>query len=185
MNFKPVAISTFVIAIVGGYALFERFSEPTDAEITDQAEPHVPDIAADSDAAPILDIANDSSSVANKSEHVAVSDKTDLLGNEIDGPKWPEGIENLIFDYFSQLEDFKFVSINSVNCEPQTCEIVFSGTSANPIYVDDYSDVMSGLYRQPINAQQGSIGTREIAAGAREFVITISSIPYVEPSREQ
>lgn len=185
MNFKPVAISTFVIAIVAGYALYERFADPTNAEITNQAEPRVPDIAVDSGAAPILDIANNSNSIADNPEQVAVSNNTDVIGNDIDGPKWPEGIENLILDYFSQLEGFKFVSINSVNCEPQTCEIVFSGTSPNPQFVDGYSDVMSGLYRQPINARQGSIGTREIAAGAREFVIAISSIPYVEPSREQ
>lgn len=138
---------------MAGYALFDRFADPTDAEITDQAEPRVPDFAAESGAAPILDIANNSSSVANKPEQAAVSEETDVLGNDIDGPKRPAGIENLIFDYFSQLEGFKFVSINSVNCEPQTCEIVFSGTSPNPKFVDDYSDVMSGLYRQPINAQ--------------------------------
>jgi len=184
MKLKPVAISTFVIAIVAGYALFERVADPTDAEIADQAEPRVPNVAANSGAAPILDIVNNSSSIADRSEQVAAGNETAVLGNEIDDPKWPEGIENLIFDYFAQLEGFKFVSINSVNCETQTCEIVFSGTSPNPKFVDDYSDVLGGLYRPPINAQQGSIGTREIAAGVREFVITISSIPYVEPSRE-
>lgn len=92
--------------------------------------------------------------------------------------RWPAAVENLILEYLSQLERFDFTTITSVRCDTSDCEIVFSGLEPNPTIVDEYHEVLGGLYLPPINAMQGSIGTREIAAGNREFVIRISNVPW-------
>ncbi len=120
---------------------------------------------------------------ANQNQEQAVRSQAGPMAESgFAGPSWPDGVEGLIFDYFSQQEEFEFTSITSVQCEVQTCEIVFTGTNPNPLIVDDFSELVHGLYRPPLNARQGSIGTREIAAGAREYVIKISNVPYIEPT---
>ncbi len=100
----------------------------------------------------------------------------------VEPPRWPDAVESLIYDHLSQLEGFEFTNIASVGCGAHTCEIVFSGQNPNPTIIDGYSDVMNGLFRPPISAQKGSMGTREIAPGARQFVIEISNVLHVEPT---
>ncbi len=97
---------------------------------------------------------------------------------------WPDGIEGLLLDYFAQQKNFEFTSISSVKCDEHHCEIIFTGTDPNPLIVDAYSALQSGFYGPPFYAKQGSLGTREIAPGARVFVITLSNVPYQEPGTE-
>lgn len=185
MTFKSVAMSTIVVVIVVGYALVGIDGKTTGPEAFESVDS--PDLSTtiDTDVASQSATANRADAATDESRQPAAADEIDEPVTTLEVSKWPDGIENLIFDYFSQLEGLQFVSINSVNCEPQICEIIFSGATPNPETVDDYSDVLNGLYRPPINAQTGSIGTREIAAGAREYVIRITNVPYVEPSREK
>ena len=101
-------------------------------------------------------------------------------------PSWPSDVEHLLFEFFARQYDLEFTSISSIECDQHTCEIVFTGTDANPLIVDGFSQLQSRLFRQGFNVMQGSLGTREIAPGAREFVMNLSNIPYEEPdSKEQ
>ena len=91
--------------------------------------------------------------------------------------EWPSNIEDLIWEYFAHRQKSNIISINSVECTEIECTIEFVGTAVNPQYVDEFSELSSGMSREHWNVQQGSIGTREIAPGARVFVVRISNVP--------
>lgn len=176
---------TFAGALLAGFLLADK----DDGQTADDSQ-HVagskPTESAPTGSTTPLHVPAEASNAASEgdTQSVEVHDSANADG-AVKSPKWPDAVENMIFDYLSQLEGFRFTTITSVECEAHTCEIVFSGLNPNPTIVDDYSGILNGLYRAPINAQQGSIGTREIAAGAREFVISISNVPYVEPTVDQ
>jgi hypothetical protein len=171
MNMKQIVALAIAAALVAGFLLAGKDNSQTADDLQIEAEP-----------TPTGSTSAGSTMPSRDPVEVHVSKNAE---DAVEPPKWPDEIENMIFDYLSQLEGFEFVAITSVQCEAHTCEIVFSGPNPNPTIVDDYSGIMSGLHRPPINAGQGSIGTREIAAGAREFVISISNVPYVEPTVDQ
>ncbi|MGI9287918.1 MAG: hypothetical protein ACR2P1_21210 [Pseudomonadales bacterium] len=180
MNIKLIAAVTLVIALVAGYLIVNKYSSPTGDGPRDVAELRSTESSVENSSIPSHypeDVSNNTN--GNENNHL-VDLAPQKVDNRSQGPTWPEGVEDLILDYFSQLEGFEFTSITSVQCQIQTCEIVFSGKNPNPTVVDEFSEVTRGLYQPPLNAQQGSIGTREIAPGAREFVINISNVPYVK-----
>jgi hypothetical protein len=128
---------------------------PTPTQIVisaDPPEPHLPAVALPSDAV--------NKTTDNSSTH-----------------SWPSNIEARIWEYFAHRQKTNIISINSVECTETNCVIEFSSTDTNPQYVDAFSDLTSGMYTQNWNVQSGSIGTREIAPGARVFVISISNVP--------
>ena len=91
--------------------------------------------------------------------------------------EWPSNIENLIWEYFAHRQKSNIISINSVECTETTCTIEFVGTEINPQYTDEFSDLWNDMSNEHWNIWQGGIGTREIAPGARVFVISISNVP--------
>jgi len=79
------------------------------------------------------------------------------------------------------------VSILSIDCGATTCEIALTGTEVNPRYVGAYSDLNHKLFAAPWSdffIRFGGISTREIAPGAREYVIGFDYRPYVDLSAD-
>ena len=185
MKMKLIVASAIVAALVAGFVLADRNRVQTADDlqfvgVPKQIEPASADSATPSHVpGRALNAASE-----NDAQSVEIHDSQNAE-DAAEAPKWPDGIENLIFNYLSTQGGFEFTNIASVECEVHTCEIVFSGLNPNPTIVDDYSDIVSGLFRPPISAGQGSIRTREIVAGAREFVINISNVPYVEQTVKQ
>lgn len=97
---------------------------------------------------------------------------------------WPESIENQVWEYFAHQSGLKLTNLLSVECSETFCEIVFTGTEVNPKYVDEYSDLVSGMYQQPWNVRRASIGQREISPGAKAFIITISNQEYDQSKKQ-
>ena len=185
MNMKLIVALAIAAALVAGFLLADKDINQTADDLQIEAEPAPAGSASVDSTAPshVPDEALDAASGHNAHPvEVHVSQNTEDV---VEPPRWPDAVENLIFDYLLQLEGREFTNIAAVACEVHTCKIFFSGRNPNPTIVDDYSGIMNGLYQPPINARQGSIDMRELAAGGRLFVIKISNVPYVEPTVNQ
>lgn len=94
----------------------------------------------------------------------------------------PAEIEGALSQRIAEQSGLKLASLNAVDCGMRTCTIVFSGLEANPQYVGEYGDLLSALTNPPWKDYQptsGSIGTREISPGAREYVIRLTYVAIV------
>jgi len=94
-------------------------------------------------------------------------------------------IEGAIHQRLAEQSGLKLVSLNAVDCDLRTCTVVFSGLEANPQHVDEHSDLVSALTGPPWNefrTTSSSIGTREVAPGAREYVIGFTYVALVDAS---
>jgi hypothetical protein len=96
-------------------------------------------------------------------------------------PNAPPGsarVERLILDYFARRPDEAPTSIGSVHCDETRCEVAFTGTDVNPGDVSRYGSVQQNLRRDldkdHVQVLSSSLGTREIAPGAREYVLGFS-----------
>jgi hypothetical protein len=79
------------------------------------------------------------------------------------------------------------VSLSSIACSATVCEIALTGTEVNPRYVGEYAELnhkLTGAAWNDFLIRSGSLGTREIAPGAREYVITFDYQPYVDLSAD-
>jgi hypothetical protein len=96
----------------------------------------------------------------------------------------PDEIERQIEQFFAEQSGLALVSISSIGCGATACEIALAGTETNPRYVDAYSDVFGRLLarRNDFRVLSGGLGTREIAPGAREYVISFEYQPFVDLS---
>jgi hypothetical protein len=97
----------------------------------------------------------------------------------------PAEIEGAVYQRIAEQAGLKLTSLNAVECGLRTCTVVFSGVHANPQYTDEYSDLLSALMRPPWKDYQptsGSIGTREVSPGAKEYVIGFTYVALVDAS---
>ena len=97
----------------------------------------------------------------------------------------PAEIENDVMQRIAEQSDLELTSLDSVNCDDRTCTVMFTGLDANPQFVGDYSDLYDMLLRtasDDYRPTSGSISTREISPGAREYVIGISYVALVDTS---
>jgi hypothetical protein len=97
----------------------------------------------------------------------------------------PDEIEGSVYQRIAEQSGLKLTSLNSVDCDVNICKVVFSGMEANPQYTDEYSDLLGALTNPPwkdIQPTSGSIGTREVSPGAREYVIGFTYVALVEIS---
>ena len=99
----------------------------------------------------------------------------------------PEEIETLLGQFFAEQRGLQVVSLSSIRCGATACEVALSGTEVNPRYVDAYHD----LYEKLIGAgwsdfviRTSALGTRELAPGAREYVISFEYQPLVNLSAD-
>jgi hypothetical protein len=97
----------------------------------------------------------------------------------------PVEIEGAVHQRLAEQSRLKLISLNAVDCDLRTCTVVFSGLDANPQYTDEYSDLLSALTNPPweeFQSTSGSIGTREVSPGAREYVIGFTYVALVDAS---
>src|SRR5690606_18320081 len=103
-------------------------------------------------------------------------------------PLQPDDVERLIARYLGNVPGLALGTLRHVSCGRQECEIAFTGTDANPKYVDAYSDLISSLWPQGVadglHLLTGSLGTREISPGAREYVFSFTYAVIDMPRRE-
>jgi hypothetical protein len=77
--------------------------------------------------------------------------------------------------------------LSSIECGATSCEIALTGAEVNPRYVGAYSDLYHKLSSAGGNdflIRSSGLGTREIAPGAREYVITFDYRPFVDLSAD-
>jgi hypothetical protein len=84
-----------------------------------------------------------------------------------------------------KFEALELTSLTSVECDTLRCRIVFTGVEPNPQYVDAYRDLSAALMNPPWNDYRptsGSMGTREVSPGAREYVLEFTYVALVNAS---
>lgn len=99
----------------------------------------------------------------------------------------PEEIERQLAQFFAAQSGLEIVSLSSIECDATTCEIALTGTEVNPRYVGAYSDLfhkISGAGRNEFLIRSAGLGTREIAPGAREYVISFDYQPLADLSAD-
>ena len=98
----------------------------------------------------------------------------------------PAEIENAILQLLARQPGLELVSINSVKCNATTCEIAFSRTDFDSRVVGaGASDLQRSLSAQrwaDVRVLSSNVGTREIAPGARETVLSFEYQPLVDSS---
>ncbi|HET7924831.1 MAG TPA: hypothetical protein VFL30_08020 [Rhodanobacteraceae bacterium] len=99
----------------------------------------------------------------------------------------PAEIERQLAQFIAEQPGLEVVSISSIDCGATACEIALTGREVNPRYVGAYSDLNHKLFAAPWKdffIRSGGLGTREIAPGAREYVISFDYRPYVDLSAD-
>lgn len=99
----------------------------------------------------------------------------------------PEDIERQLAQFIAEQPGLEIVSISSIDCGATACEIALSGAEVNPRYVGAYSGLQDKLFQGPWNDFRilfGGISTREIAPGAREYVLGFEYHPLVDLSAD-
>lgn len=99
----------------------------------------------------------------------------------------PEEIERQLGQFLAEQSGLQVVSLSSIDCGATACEIALTGRDVNPRYVDAYSSLNDKLYAEPWSDFRilfGSLGTREIAPSAREYVISFEYQPLVDLSAD-
>ncbi|HEY3518514.1 MAG TPA: hypothetical protein VGL98_15805 [Gammaproteobacteria bacterium] len=99
----------------------------------------------------------------------------------------PEEIERQLEQFFAAQRGLEVVSLSSIDCGATACEITLTGTEVNPRYVGAYSELHHKLLTGPWKdflILSGGISTREIAPGAREYVISFAYQPLVDLSAD-
>lgn len=99
----------------------------------------------------------------------------------------PEEIERQLAQFIAEQPRLEIVSLSSIECGATACEIALSGSEVNPRYVDAYDDLhtkLSGAAWNDFRILYSSLGTREIAPGAREYVISLEYQPLVSLSAD-
>ena len=97
----------------------------------------------------------------------------------------PEEIERQLAHFIAEQPGLEIVSLSSIDCSATACEIALTGTEVNPRYVNAYSDLTHKLFAAPgsdVRILFGGLSTREIAPGAREYVIGFEYQPLVDLS---
>jgi hypothetical protein len=96
----------------------------------------------------------------------------------------PDEIERQIEQFFAEQSGLALVTLSSIDCGATACEIALAGTVVNPRTADSFSGVFQRLFarRDAFRILSGGLGTREIAPGAREYVISFEYQPFVDSS---
>jgi hypothetical protein len=99
----------------------------------------------------------------------------------------PDEIETQLGQFFAAQPRLEIVSLSSIDCSATQCQIALTGSEVNPRYVDTYSDLYKKVSAAPWNdfrVRSSGLGTREIAPGAREYVISFEYQPLVDLSAD-
>jgi hypothetical protein len=99
----------------------------------------------------------------------------------------PEDIERQLAQFIAEQPGLQIVSLSSIDCSATACEIALTGAQVNPRYVGAYSELNHKLFAAPwkdFRILFGGISTREIAPGAREYVLGFEYHPLVDLSAD-
>jgi hypothetical protein len=104
------------------------------------------------------------------------------------GPRYtePDEIERRLAQFLAEQPGLEIVSL-SIECGATACEIAITGREVSPRYVGAYSDLTHRLFAAPwsdLRILFGGLGTREIAPGAREYVLGFEYQPLVDLSAD-
>ncbi len=97
----------------------------------------------------------------------------------------PAEVEGAVHQRIAEQSGLKLTSLSAVECDHRTCTVVFGGLDENPQYTDEYSDLLGRLTDPPwkdFRPTSGSIGTREVSPGAREYVVGFTYVALVDVS---
>ena len=86
----------------------------------------------------------------------------------------PEEIERQLEQFLAEQPGLVVASLSSIHCSATACEIALTGTDPSPRYVGAYSGLSRKLLEGPwtdFRMLYGGISTREVAPGAREYVM--------------
>ena len=175
-----IVAGILVLAFVVGSAWFAENK-------TEVAAHDVPPVDADSIATEHVD-----STVVAAAKSTIDTDNRERIQNLGDaaglfGRVGPAEIESAVLQRLAEQSDLTFVSINSVDCDLRTCNVVFSGVDVDPQHVGDYGDLLGVMMNPPwtdFQTTSGGIGTREISAGAREYVLGFTYVALVDANAD-
>ena len=103
----------------------------------------------------------------------------------LSGRVTPAEIESAVHQRLAEQSGLKLTSLGAVECDLRRCTVAFSELDANPLYTDEYSHLLGSLMNSHSKVYQptsGSIGTREISPGAREYAIGLTYVALVDAS---
>jgi hypothetical protein len=98
----------------------------------------------------------------------------------------PAHIEGLVLQIIARQPGLEAGSL-SVACDDATCEIALTGREVSPVRLSEFGDLLDKVFRESrgdFRVLLGGMGTREIAPGAREYVMTFEYQPYEELSHD-
>jgi hypothetical protein len=96
----------------------------------------------------------------------------------------PKQIEPLVLQIIARQPGLGVVGF-SVSCDAAQCEIALAGREISPVRISEYGDLPTQLFKESrpdFRVLSSGMGTREIAPGAREYVITFEYQPYEDLS---
>ena len=183
---KTTAIVSVVVAAAAAIVAFGlwRRSSPVDAADTGVSESRASEAPAPPSAPP-------SPTATNAPATPGTPRATDPAWRTPSTPSplyaEPEEIESQLGQFFAQQTALAVTNLSSIECGATYCEIALTGTDANPRYVDAQAGVHDRLVRtawKDFRILGSSLGTREIAPGAREYVLGFEYQPLVDLSAD-
>jgi hypothetical protein len=181
-----VKTRTVVVLVVAGAAAIAviglwRRPAPTDLEASEPGPPLLPAPTA----TPSTPGAADTAPAATEPRAIDAAWRTPSTPS----PRYaePEDVERLLEQFFAEQTGLTIVSLSSIACGATACEIALTGTDVNPRFVNAYEGVynrLTGTRRDQFRILSSSLGTREIAPGAREYVISFEYQPFVDLSAD-
>lgn len=163
---------------------FAWFAENnTEITVNDDAPPEVDSSTTEHLEHPLEAAAEVTTDGANREGLHESSDTADLFGRIS-----PAEVEGAVYQRLAEQSGLTLTSLEAVKCDQRTCRVVFSGLEGNPQYIDEYGEVLSTLTNPPWVGYQptsGSIGTREISPGAREYVVGFTYVALVDASDDR
>jgi hypothetical protein len=96
----------------------------------------------------------------------------------------PAQVESLVLQIIARQQGLAAGGL-SVNCDAARCEITLQGRQVNPVRVSEYGHLLDEVFAESggdFRILAGSMGTREIAPSAREYVLGFEYQPYQDLS---
>jgi hypothetical protein len=158
-----------------------RKSLPIVGATSDAANSRSPAVSAPASAS----LSSTSTSVSEAPAEPSVVDA--LRSTSSPNPRYaePDEIETRLAQFLASQSGLEVVSLSPIDCDATICEIALTGTEVNPRYVDAYHDLLHRLFAagwDDFRIRSGGLSTREIAPGAREYVISFEYQPLVDLS---
>lgn len=175
-----IAAAVVILAVALWSAWFPE--DNTDTAADKSSSPEIESTVTESPDSPTGAVAERTIDIAVRERPPKPADAAGLFGRLS-----PAEIESAVVQRLAEQPGLRVASIDSVDCDMRSCDVVFSGLDANPQHVGDYSDLLRVMMDPPWNHFQGtsgSIGTREVSPGARVYVLGFTYVALVDASAD-